>query len=47
MPFLKELADRHLSNADDMDHVLMHQLIKHTLGFNRLIYSSGVFFTEI
>ena len=28
-----------------MDHVIIHQLIGHTLEFNRLIYSSGAFFT--
>ena len=47
MPFLKYIADRHLTLATDMDHVLMHQLIKHSLEFDRLIYSSGVFFTEM
>ena len=44
MPVLKELADRYLTDVNNMDHVLMHQLIRHTLEFNRLMYSSGVFF---
>ena len=26
MPFLKVLADKHLTDANDMDHVLMHML---------------------
>ena len=45
MPFLQELADRYLTDANNMDHVLIHSLIRHTLDFNRLAYSSGVFFT--
>ena len=45
MPFLKDLADRLLTKADDLDHVIMHQLIPHALDFHRLSYSSGTFFT--
>ena len=45
MPFLKVIADRYLTNPLDMDHVLIHQLIRHTLEFNRLVYSSGTVFT--
>ena len=46
MPFLRGLADRYLTNPLNMDHVLIHQLIRHTLEFNRLVYSSGTFFTD-
>ena len=28
-----------------MDHVIIHQLITHTLEFHRIVHSSGVFFT--
>ena len=45
MPFLKQLADRYLTNVDNLDHIFMHQLIRHTLEFNRLAWGSGVFFT--
>ena len=46
MPFLKELADNCLTDANVLDHVLMHELISDTLEFNRLIYSSGTFLTQ-
>ena len=46
MPFLKDIANRVLLDADDIDHVLMHKLIDHTLDFNRVIYGTGVFCTE-
>ena len=46
MPFLKDIADRVLLDTNNIDHVLMHKLIDHTLDFNRVIYSSGVFCTE-
>ena len=45
MPFLKDLANRHLTDPNEMDHVIIHQLLGHTVEFNRLIYSSGAFFT--
>ena len=45
MPFLKDLADRHLTDPNKMDHVIIHQLLGHTVQLNRLIYSSGAFFT--
>ena len=45
MPFLKYIADKYLTDATDTDHVLMHRLIEHTLEFDRLMYSSGVFLT--
>ena len=45
MPFLKDLANRHLTDPNEMDHVIIHQLLEHTAEFNRLIYSSGAFFT--
>ena len=45
MPLLKELALRHLTDSNNMDHVIIHQLIMHTLEFHRLAYSTGVFFT--
>ena len=35
-----------MTDAANLDHVLMHQLINHTIDFNRLNYSSGTFFTE-
>ena len=35
MPMLKELADRHLTDIDNLDHVIMHQLINHTREFRR------------
>ena len=46
MPMLKELANRHLTDSDNMDHLTIRQLITHTLEFHRLSYSSGVFFTK-
>ena len=46
IPFLKDLAERYLTDGANLDHVLMHELIKHTIDFNRLIYSSGTFFTD-
>ena len=46
MPFLKVLADKHLTDANDMDHVLMHMLIGHCLEFNRIIGAAGTFLTE-
>ena len=46
MPFLKDIADRVLLDATNIDHVLMHKLIGHTLDFNRVIYNSGVFYTK-
>ena len=46
IPVLKDLADRYLTNGDDLDHVLIHELIKHTIEFNLLTYSTGTFFTE-
>ena len=46
VPFLKVLADTFLTDAANLDHLLMHELIKHTIEFNRLTYSSGTFFTE-
>ena len=33
-----------MTDTDEVDHVIMHQLIKHTLEFHRLSYSSGTFF---
>lgn len=46
VPFLKDLADRYLTDSENMDHILIHFLIQHTLDFHRLINSSGTFFTE-
>ena len=45
MPFLKDLANRHLTSATNADHVIIHQLLNHTMEFHRLSYSSGTFFT--
>ena len=45
MPFLKDIADRYLTSDLEVDHVIMHQLIRHTMEFHRLSYSSGTFFT--
>ena len=45
MPFLKDLADKYLTSDRELDHAIIHQLIKHTLDFHRLSYSSGDFFT--
>ena len=45
MPFLKELADRYLTDKGNLDHVLTHQLLQRTLEFHRLVSSSGTFFT--
>ena len=46
VPFLRDLADHFVTDGNELDHVLIHQLISHTLEFNRLIYSSGTFLTE-
>ena len=46
IPFLKDIAGRYLTDGANLDHVLMHELIKHTIEFNRLTYSSGTFFTD-
>ena len=46
VPFLKVLADTYLTDGANLDHVLMHELINHTIEFNRLTYSSSTFFTE-
>ena len=45
MPMLKELADRYLTDPDEIYHVIIHELIRHTLEFNRVIYTSSVFLT--
>ena len=45
MPVLTELANRHLTDVTNIDHVAMHQLITHTLEFLRLSYVAGRFFT--
>ena len=45
MPFLKDLANRHLTDPNEMDHVIIHQLLEHTAEFNRLMYSSAAFLT--
>ena len=45
MPFLKVVADECLTNDDNRHHCLMHVLIKAVLDFNRLTYSTGVFYT--
>ena len=45
MPFLKDLANRHLKSANNEDHLIIHQLLNHTMEFHRLSYSSGTFFT--
>ena len=45
MSFLKDLANRHLTSAINADHVIIHQLLHHTMEFHRLSYSSGTFFT--
>ena len=46
VPFLKVLADKFLTDVNELDHVLMHELIKHTIKFNDVIYSSGTFLTQ-
>ena len=46
MPFPKVLADMYLTNPNNMNHVLMYNLIEHTLEFNRLLESSCTFLTE-
>jgi len=45
VPFLKDLANRHLTSNVDADHAIIHQLFSHTMEFHRLSYSSGTFFT--
>ena len=42
LPFLKYIADRHLTDESNIDHVLIHLLIRHTLEFNRV----RTFFTD-
>ena len=46
LPFLKYIADRYLTDESNIDHVLIHLLIRHTLEFNRVMYSAGTFFTD-
>ena len=40
IPFLKDLADRYLTDGGNLDHVLIHELIKRTIEFNRLTYNT-------
>lgn len=35
-----------MTDTENLDHVLIHQLVRHTVEFNRLTYSTGCFFTE-
>ena len=46
MPFLKVLADMYLTDPENMNHVLIHQLSRHTLEFSRIIEAAGAFLTE-
>ena len=45
MPFLKDLANECLTDNLNKDHCLIHILIDYTLEFNRLVYSTGIFYT--
>ena len=45
MPFLQKLADMHLIDRDDMDHLLIHRLVHDAIGFNRTLNESGTFLT--
>ena len=45
-PFLKVIADKYLTDVDNHNHVFMHLLIENVLEFNRLNYSTGMFFTQ-
>lgn len=42
---LHEPAYRYLTDPTDMYHVSIHELLKHTLEFNRITYTAGVFLT--
>ena len=45
MPFLQKLADMHLIDDKDMDHLLIHSLVYYAIGFNRTLNESGTFLT--
>ena len=45
MPFLETLANRHLKDTANFDHVCMHILIGHCLQFNNVLNGSGLILT--
>ena len=45
VPFILELANKHLTDDRKEDHIYIHILVRHANDFNRLMYSSGMFLT--
>ena len=46
VPFLKVLVDAYFTDGANVDHVLMHQLLHHTIEFKRVMDGVGAFWTE-
>ena len=47
MPFLATLAEKHLTDNENTDHLLIHRLVHHAIGFNHTLNMAGTFLTEI
>ena len=45
VPVLKALADTYFTDGTNVDHVLMHQLLHHTIEFKRVMDAVGAFWT--
>ena len=46
MPFLATLAEKHLTDNENTDHLLIHKLVHHAIGFNHTLNMAGAFRTE-